>query len=95
MRREELKKRVLDVINDSEIPLAIETLRKKVGGNFVTIERVVFEIIVESLQKKPKIIEELELPFFPLKTSKSLVLVPKKLWRAMWMAKNEDKNISK
>jgi len=79
-RKIDLKNRIIKVIKKADKPLAVETIRKKVNANYVTVERTILNIIIEVLQKNPKTLTELNLPFIPMKTSKSLILIPKKLY---------------
>lgn len=79
-KSDSIKKEIIEIIERADKPLAVETLRKQIDANYVTIERAIFSIIIEELQKNPKILAELNLPFIPMKTSKSLILIPKKLY---------------
>lgn len=78
--REKVKSRVLEAIENSTEPMGLEAIRKRVGTNYITIERAILEILVEALQERIELYRYLNIPFVAMKTSKSLVLIPKKIF---------------
>ena len=78
--REKVKSRVLETIENSTEPIGLEAIRKNVGTNYITIERAILEIIIEALQERIELYRELNIPFVAMKTSKSLVLIPKRIF---------------
>jgi len=71
----DLKERILQLLQKAKKPVSIDYIRYNLGVNWWTAYKAVAEIIFNELQKHPEI--HSFFPFLPIKSTKSLIIIPK------------------
>jgi hypothetical protein len=77
MDEEGYRARLLELVREAERPLDIKFIAEKLGLTWWPTYKLVTETIIEELHRHPEVLRDL--PFILLKSTKSLVIIPRKI----------------
>jgi len=78
----DLEEKILQLLRKAKKPVSIDYIRYNLGINWWTAYKAVAEIIFDEIKKHPEIHHFF--PFLPLKSTKSLIIIPKaSFWPSM------------
>lgn len=74
----ELRNRLFEIVEKADRPLDINHIAKEMGMSWWPTFKLITEILLEELKVHPEALEEL--PFVLIKSTKSFLIFPRRLW---------------